>query len=695
MLPDISLDDENYEEILEEARNIIISRYPEWTDFNAHDPGITLLELFSMLKESQQFFANQIGEENRKKYLKLLGFRRKTKQPAHSLIQIQAGDHYGLLRSHKLAAGNLCFENRWPKQLIPGDISYCMAVRDGNAEDGVSRGQLEFGSMPHCWVFGEHPEPGNEFYVCLDEPLPLEQQLDLYIQIYQGYSVGRNPLRGNDFVPMVQLTWQYYTAQGWKAVSHIQDGTYGFLFDGFIRFMVDTPMKQYTVCGREGYFLCAVLQEGEYDVAPVLTRISMNVCEVVQIDTLVECMVQKKPQNSLVSMDTELAVLGKSEIYVEQDSVFYPVASFNKWICEEEGNVKYVIEDERLAEAERIMVINRDLSFLHNRSIGIGTGFPYQEIDLEDLQIRYESFALLVQDRDSGNGFRLWDRVEDFAASSAEDRHYILDSQRGILRFGDCIHGMAPEGEILLASYVRTRGQDGNVRRGAINRFRMDGLEEVALFNIKDGVGGCDEETLEESFLRVQRSMKEGGGAVTKQDYEKYVRQTPGLMIEECKALSVHDVGQFMKQVDETGVYLVVKPYGQKLGSRTEERYARNIRGYLEHYRMLGSHIYILFPEYVELEVYVEAVVKPQYIHVEERVKMAVREFFDRNQQKFGSVISNGSLYGFLERQDFILKVCSLHMETRGDGVKRNVDGDIQLSPYGIAVLDKVRVLLL
>lgn len=46
MLPDISLDEESYDEILDEAMNMVISKYPRWTDFNEHDPGITMLELW-------------------------------------------------------------------------------------------------------------------------------------------------------------------------------------------------------------------------------------------------------------------------------------------------------------------------------------------------------------------------------------------------------------------------------------------------------------------------------------------------------------------------------------------------------------------------------------------------------------------------------------------------------------------------
>ena len=694
MLPDISLDDDNYDEILDEARNLIISRYPDWTDFNAHDPGITLLELFAMLKESQQFFADRIGKENKKKYLKLLGIKRRVKQPARSLIQIKAKESSCLLCAHKLDAGNLCFENIRQKQLVKGDVSFCMSVYAGNIQDFISHGQLEFDNKLHFWVFGKTPRPESTFYLCFDEPLPLKKEMDLYIEIHQEDGIKRNPLNGFRFVPLAQLEWQYYTRQGWKTIEDVKDETDAFLFSGFIRFMVDGLMEMCTVCSRTGYFIRAVIKEGEYDKAPVLEKISMNICEVLHKDTLAECIVQKNPQSS-ISLSTELAVSGESEVYIGKDDIFYPVADFEREICKEEGSIKFTIADERMADAEQVMIVNRDLSCLHKKIAGTGNGFPYQEIDLEDLQILYEDFEILIQDMEHKDGYRLWHKVEDFANSSAEDRHYVFDSQEGILCFGDCIHGMAPEGEIILAGYARTMGSDGNVKTGKINRFRMEELEVLAPANICDGIGGCDEESLKESFLRAKKSIKQCECAVTKQDYENYARQTPGLLLAGCKALSADAVRQFAKKTDETAVYLVVKPYVTKMGGYAKQSYIRNIKSYMEHYRMLGSRVFLFFPEYVGVEVYVEAAVKPQYLHVEERVRQSVQDFFDISKEEFGGVLSYSKLYGFLDRQDFIMGIRSLSMEYKGNGARQNADGDILLSPYGIAVLKEVRVFIL
>ena len=70
MLPLKILDNELFDEIVAQARKNINKYYPDWTDYNLHDPGITFIELFAWLKEIQQYHLDQIGTPNRKKFLK-------------------------------------------------------------------------------------------------------------------------------------------------------------------------------------------------------------------------------------------------------------------------------------------------------------------------------------------------------------------------------------------------------------------------------------------------------------------------------------------------------------------------------------------------------------------------------------------------------------------------------------------------
>ena len=50
MIPIPNLDDEMYSDINDNAVSMISQVYPEWTDYNKHDAGITFIEMFSWFK---------------------------------------------------------------------------------------------------------------------------------------------------------------------------------------------------------------------------------------------------------------------------------------------------------------------------------------------------------------------------------------------------------------------------------------------------------------------------------------------------------------------------------------------------------------------------------------------------------------------------------------------------------------------
>jgi hypothetical protein len=76
------LDDVNFAQLVEEAIKRIPQYTSDWTDFNLHDPGITLIELLAWLVEMQIFHLDQITEKHYEKFLKLLGVER---QPTETI----------------------------------------------------------------------------------------------------------------------------------------------------------------------------------------------------------------------------------------------------------------------------------------------------------------------------------------------------------------------------------------------------------------------------------------------------------------------------------------------------------------------------------------------------------------------------------------------------------------------------------
>ena len=71
-IPLPNLDDWTYADLTAEARALIPSLCPEWTNHNPSDPGITLIELLAWLTEMLLFQVNEIPPANTVKFLQLL-----------------------------------------------------------------------------------------------------------------------------------------------------------------------------------------------------------------------------------------------------------------------------------------------------------------------------------------------------------------------------------------------------------------------------------------------------------------------------------------------------------------------------------------------------------------------------------------------------------------------------------------------
>src|SRR5205823_937694 len=88
-----------------------------------------------------------------------------------------------------------------------------------------------------------------------------------------------------------------------------------------------------------------------------------------------------------------------------------------------------------------------------------GTGESDQTLPLEPAPVTAGSVEL--KSVESGDEYS-WTRKPDFDSSGRADRHYLLDAEAGLIRFGDGEHGLAPPaGSTLRASYLTTRAAQG------------------------------------------------------------------------------------------------------------------------------------------------------------------------------------------------------------------------------------------
>lgn len=691
MLPELVLDNENYDEIMAAARNRIISLYPEWTDFNYHDPGITLIELFSWLKESQQFFMDQIGDDTREAYLKLLGMRRRTKIPARTQVQVQPAEDITVLAGTRLWAGDICFEADERKQLTGGDVACCLCGTDRLFWQ-AERSRLRLGQGLFQPLFGETPMAGSCFYLGFDRCLPVGERMDVRLEIFDGYPVKRNPVHGVMAAPVACLSLQYYGEGQWKDLEGMRDETLGGIRSGRIYFELPGPMEETEVFGRRAFFVRIRLESQSYEVPPILEHVSANSLAVTQRETLIEyvdteCRIEDSGQGSC-QVETLSVLNGRNDLFFIEGDRLVRIHQFQKIPDFDTGVTVFRFD---LPEAglpdRRIRIISVRPEEEGMKHLGIGNGFPNQEYQIGDAALEYETFGLMVLE---GDGYQIWEKVENFSCSGPEDRHYTLDSRTGTVRFGDCIRGMAPDAELLVFSLSRTNGRKGNVKAGAIDHF--DGMEpqDVPVCNLEDCSGGRDEERLEESFFRARRELKNPLTAVSSEDIERCVMETPGLMLENCRVIPREKMAQIQKKAEEGKIYIVVNAFSLGEEKGLSECCRRNILAWLEPRRMVGRQFVLLPPQYVPFEVYADVALLAHYSDAREQVRKTVEAYFEEIRGSFGVVAEYGELYGRIDMLVCVDRVNALNMDARGNGVIRRKDGSLELPPNAVPRLKEV-----
>src|SRR5262249_32860182 len=120
-LPNPIIDDRSYQQLRDELVRRIPIYTPEWTDHNASDPGITLLELFAFLGENLLFRFNQIPETPKLPFLKLLQIPLRPAAPARALLALTTEDSAGPLAAigTQALAGTLVFETLTEARVWP------------------------------------------------------------------------------------------------------------------------------------------------------------------------------------------------------------------------------------------------------------------------------------------------------------------------------------------------------------------------------------------------------------------------------------------------------------------------------------------------------------------------------------------------------------------------------------------------
>lgn len=652
-----TLDDRRYEELLEDLRKRIPIESAEWTDHNAHDPGITILETLTWLAESYRFQLDQIEAHHREKYLELLGIGPESPRAATARVRVEPGEALvgetvpaGTQLVADGGSGTQIFETKRPATLTSARVTRVITDTDAGRTD-LSDAHRSTGTFVR--PFGRRARVGSTAYLGFDgdpfaDPVePLELAVDFHTEDLPVPAEHGNETP--DFEPSVELAWEYCTDYGswehhsaWSELDVLEDTTNSLYGSGIVTLANPGPTNwegvQRTGTGVQsadaGFaWLRVRLVRSGYEVPPQIDRFESNVL---------------------------------------------------------------AVEHRASAGPEQL-----------DRSDGGETtsAQPHQHFEFERSPVLEATITV---------GGTEWEEKDNFDASGPDDTHYVLSETEGQIRFGDNVRGAVPEAgqSVVATSYEFGGGPAGNLAADADWRFARpdgpapaasdgpgptetggdsDGLVPLPVRNadiepVGSASGGRAAEDLDEALARLQRDLNVPYRAVTAADCEYVAEHTPGLRFGRTKAV----VSEGVRNDDCTDhdvVEVVVVPYSPSHVDRPEpsEGFLEAVDCHLEGHRLVTDRVDAVAPTYVGIGVSVEVELLEGYSadRRADAIGTALDMFlsplsgFDGDGWPFGRSVYRSELYETVDAVEGIDCVVDIDVTVEGD--PRMIDGEVDI----------------
>ena len=622
-LPKSNLDDRKFKDLVNECI-LRIPRYtPEWTNYNASDPGITLIELFAWLTDQMLFRFNQVPRRNYVTFLQLLGIRLQPATPAKTdltfYLSTSLPEPYIIPKNIEVATVRTEIEEAivfsTDRSLIIGNptIRNILTADTKERQPTILRDFFQENSWEQLQVQGrwegrdsnifqdEPPKYGNCFYIVFN---PQQQIQGNVIAItFKGAAATSTGIDPNN----PPLYWEAWNGKDWESVllNKFDDRTQGFSFSQLTRQGADP---------RE----C---------IGDVILHLPPN-WQVTQFSNYegywLRCRYTKSDDNS--------------NLYIRSPRLREISA----------GSIGGTVGVTQCTQ-------------IRNEILGKSDGTSGQTFQLTTAPIldREEEEYILVTP--PGELPQRWQEVSDFAESGPQDKHYTIDSIEGEVQFGPKIlepshlreqtrlrarsqgqeraklalnstskhleesserqYGAVPPrgAEIRMIAYRTGGGEKGNVDIGTIKVLKSAVPYVSRVVNHKSARGGTNAQSLEDAAIAVPRQLRTRDRAVTSEDFE-----TLAIDAAEGAIAKAGCFGATNKQEAGT-VRLLLVPQPPDLGAiergeginpddlQPREKLLKQVKDYLDERRLLGVKVEYDKPDYVGVQVKTEVALEPEY----------------------------------------------------------------------------------
>lgn len=631
-LPKPDLDDRTFEQLVAEARTLIPRYSPAWTDHNESDPGITLIELFAWLSEIALYRIDRVTDQHRLKYLKLLGIRPQPAKPAKVDLTFTSSQK-SVAQKPVLKKGMLVSTEIEGKR-VHFQLDNDITILPATLEKIVVD---EFTSG--IFDRSSSNENGDLFFA------PFGEYVQKGCALYLGFKTE------NSNVPDA-LNFMCYLYEK----DFIEPGKHG---DEEDHKFENARLKWEIWSGSDGKKAWKPVMDILTDGTDGFKKSGRIIFEGIE---------------GWTASSTILGQEFKSDYFwlrcrVEDSYYEYPPR----------------IESLRLNTVSATHGLTHGFTVNEERN---SIGLPTQVFKLKETPVLERTLKLSIAEEE-------WKEVEDLDGSGPSDKHFVLDNEKGVIKFGDGDRGFVPSAEsaIRIIEYVSGGSVEGNLKAGCF--WTADNFSGQ-ITNHRPSSGGMDAQTIEEAIEDFLKDLRTPYTTVTAKDFEYIAINTPGLRVARAKAIPNYDPfnPKPINPEDNKGsVTVVIIPYTPleilKVPPQPSEGFKNAVCRHLDKHRLLGTQIHVIPPDYVKVSVIAtvvpmdgfrdDSLVRDNVIKKLNGFLQPIKGGEDGKGWPIGRAVYVSELYNLIEHVEGVN--CVIKLSVSGDkGASTDSDGNLLLN---------------
>jgi Baseplate J-like protein len=608
-IPNPILDDRSYQQLRDELVRRIPVYTPEWTDHNASDPGITLIELFAFLGENLLYRFNQIPEAARLEFLRLLQIPLRPATAARALVTMSTD------KMVKTPSG------KWSGQLVPLESELKAGAFPFETQTEVVVWPISFVTMGRVVTSTPDQQQEPEAYEFAVRAIDAAQLQPIETAVfYQSTTVDLNETPVDFDGTVDGMIWVAVLNELKKkpddAVADVREFFADALINlGFVPDPIFESMEQVSACPGAGTSLKTAAVEWQVSTGEIVNGEPTYRRVTVEGDTtyglkqegVVRLRLPKKATRfgPFAPDDPDKLGTGQFPPALDEEQEKKLLCWLRVFRHDSSGFGKVLFVGANAAESEQTKKARVEF-------LGVGRAQPDQRFKLVNKPVIARSLKVEIEE---GQRWIEWKEVDGFHASQPDDRHFIVDLEAGEVRFGNGLQGLPPQiGQRIRArEYRYGGGVEGNVAPKGISK--LVAFSDITAANPLRARGGAAAESIAEGLSRIPGELRRRDRAVTATDFQELALATPGADVGRAECLPRFHPPT--KRSEAAGVVSVVVWPREDLAHPNapvpDRNLLRAVCEWLDMRRLVTTELYVIPPTYHKVSIAVGLQVKPGY----------------------------------------------------------------------------------